>query len=378
MYTPSEADFDRVLERFREAFPRGKFPPGFHNNKLSVTGELVISYMEEINRASSPGLPWARLGSTKGKILDNHRGLIVEAVLDRLQVLSGPSLKTKSPTELVSDFAVDPVRLFIKNEPHLLSKLEENRYRLVSNCSIVDELVTRILFSNQVNAEIDNWITCPAKPGAGLILEEQQLALWHSVFPWITKAVSTDVSGWDWGVFEWMLLLNLRIHLSMLRVDENHIYSRICYNWLWSYMSTLFVTSDGKMFITPIRGIVKTGSFVTASHNSRMRAQVGYLIGVKNIITMGDDATEEEVEGLMNLYQNLGLKVKEVVKFDGRSFSFCSHMFRGGKAVPENHVKMFFNLLMTPKSAISLEQFKLELRSSPMLPKLLAIYETVA
>lgn len=363
-----------AINRASTTYPHSRQPFGFQD-EMCVTLSDVKSHFPCLTGDSSPGMPWFKLGLTKALVLAKHGDLIAEAVLDRLNVLSSNDVSSWTAREMIDRFACDPVRLFIKNEPHPKEKLDEGRYRLIGSCSIVDELVTRVLFSRQSNEEIDNWATCPSKPGMGLSSDEQIKTLWSNVLPWISNAKSTDVSGWDWNVKPWLLNLCLRTHWEL--TDATPCFKRVSQNWLHAYADSVYSTSDGRMMRLKYKGVVKTGSYVTASWNSRMRVLLAYLLKVDNVIAMGDDGVEDAPLSIVDGYRSLGLRIKEVAEFDGESFSFCSHTFRDGRAFPENPYKTLYRLLQQDlTNPTFLEQFKTEMRHSPDLPKLLGIVES--
>lgn len=346
----------RVSYLFREIMPITTMPECFERE---ITIDDVRSHFINIKRPSSPGVPWHSLGVTKGEILDKHSDLIVEAVLDRLNVLGSVDLFDPDPIWLVENFFVDPVRLFIKDEPHNRDKREAERYRLISSCSIVDELVTRILFSKQVFFEIDRWEMCFSKAGMGLSTDDQQQRLFDSVKPWLKHACSNDMKNWDWSVREWLMKFCIRCHL--FNCNANAKYTRLCMNWVICLARTVYSTSDGVLLCLNINGIQKSGSFMTAKLNGMMRAAARFLVEADStIIVMGDDAVEKMFKDMISKYATLGLEVKASNESNGETFSFCSHTFKDGEAFPENVLKSFFRLLYNGFSEEFVDQFKME------------------
>jgi hypothetical protein len=343
---------------FRQVMPITEAPECFSRE---LTREDVASHFINIKRASSPGVPWCKLGSTKGELLDKHSDVIIDAVLDRIRTLNSVNLEDPDPIWLVQNFFVDPVRLFVKDEPHNRDKLNDERYRLISSCSIVDELVTRMLFSKQVFFEIDRWEECFSKAGMGLSKDEQQQILFEMVKPWLKKAVSNDMRNWDWSVREWLMFLCIQVHL--VNCNANEVYSRICVNWVICLARTVYSTSDGVLLVVNVNGIQKSGSFMTTKLNGMMRAAARFLIeDDTKIIVLGDDAVEKLFADMVEKYATLGLEVKASVLSKGEAFSFCSHTFKDGEAFPENVYKTFFRLLQNGFEEEFVEQFKMENR----------------
>jgi len=123
-----------------------------------------------------------------------------------------------TPQQLVKMGWCDPVRLFVKQEPHKLIKVITKRFRLISSVSIVDQLVERVLFGVQNRKEIDSWQLIPSKPGIGLT-DEMARSVYNNVKMASNrfKMYEADVSGWDWSVQLWELLADaeIRVRLSV-------------------------------------------------------------------------------------------------------------------------------------------------------------------
>ena len=64
-----------------------------------------------------------------------------EDLIHRFLLNSNPYLSTI----LTGEFDYDPIKVFVKQEPHKMSKIKQERYRLISGVSLVDTLVDRLL-----------------------------------------------------------------------------------------------------------------------------------------------------------------------------------------------------------------------------------------
>lgn len=53
-------------------------------------------------------------------------------------------IRSLSAVERVWLYLVDPVRFFVKNEPHSVDKVLNRRFRLISSFSVVDSIVQRL------------------------------------------------------------------------------------------------------------------------------------------------------------------------------------------------------------------------------------------
>jgi hypothetical protein len=367
---PGVEERQRVLAKVVEQYPRTRVPSRFAGSKHTVTPEVVKGMYPFLNKVGSPGLPWAAIAPTKGLLCEQHGSLLADAVVEMLDKLDSVELsqipEAADPQWLVDNGFDDPVRLFVKQEPHTLEKSSEGRHRLISSCSVRSEIVERLLCHVQNEAEIDRWVDCPSKPGIGLSLDEQAKALFSSVSPFLESAAEADVSGWDWSVKWWMFEMEAEARILLCGAAPTSSFARILRNRIWCLARSVFATSDGKLFKQSVPGVMKSGSYLTSSSNSRMRVMVAYLIGASWAIAMGDDSLETWTPNAVERYKSLGIKVK-MFRRCGDSFEFCSHRFVDGVAIPLNWAKGLFRLLSAPLDAERVEQFKFEYRHSPRI-----------
>lgn len=366
-----------VEDKIFENYPKTKCPINFFKDSHTVTEADVREVFELIKKESSPGFPYARIAKSKGLLIEEHATVLVRLVLARLDALQNSGLNLygdsahseslEEPVYLVQRGLVDPVRLFVKKEPHDALKTTQGRLRLISSVSSVDEIIERLLCSTQNNAEIDEWVTCPSKPGIGLSLDEQARRLYDSVQSHLGGAKETDISGWDWSVKWWMLEFDVSCRIRLARAPHNSAFAKILYARMFCLARSLYVTSDGNLFSQKVPGVMKSGSYNTSATNSRMRVAVAYLAGADWAIAMGDDAVEQDVWGSDAVYESLGLQVKLSRRCELNSFEFCSNRFTDGLAVPLNWDKGLYRLLSAKPELERALQFIQEYRHSPML-----------
>lgn len=378
---PSEDVQEKMLNKILQEYPHTQVPLGFESEKLSVTRAQVLRALDACEGTSSPGLPWASICATNQEVKDKHADWLVDAVLQRLELLANFDSSREDcacdPRWLVQEHLCDPVRLFIKQEPHTIKKDQEGRWRLISSVSLTDQVVERLLFQVQNEMEIDNWETCPSKPGIGLSLDEQASSLYNSVSGRLAGAESDDIEGWDFNVKEWQMRLEARARVALARASARSIFGRIVRARLWCLSRSVFVTSAGKMWYQTVAGWMKSGCYITSSGNSRMRVVLAWVIGCLWCIAMGDDSVHHIAPGGFEKCQELGFRIKASRPCADGSFEFCSHVFKRGPggvvAQPLNWAKSAFRLLDGKPSAMKLEQFKFEYRHSPELPRLLGV-----
>jgi hypothetical protein len=313
------------------------------------------------------------LAATKGALIEEHEEFLIDCVMERLHLLDSVSeddLRKFTPEQLVQRGFVDPVRFFGKNEPHTVEKMRLGRLRLIASVSIVDEIIERLLCATQNEAEIDNWMLCPSKPGMGLSQDFQARKLYQYAEPHLSTSRQTDVSGWDWCMQYWMFMLDCSARIRLCGAPEQGAFARILRNRMTCLATSLLITSDGQMFVTAYRGIMKSGSYLTSSTNSRVRVALAYLVGASFAMAMGDDCNETDTDHPFERYLSLGIRLKGVSDCPVGTFEFCSHVFDGEVARPLNGVKSLFRLLTSAPSHELLMQFRQEMRHSADLPRL--------
>lgn len=271
----------------------------------------------------------------------------------------GESLFTLTPVELVRYGICDPVKVFIKDEPHKLSKIASGKLRLISSVSLVDQIKTRLLCNKQNTTEIDTWESIPSKPGLGLhddgllvIAENAKQILKYG------PIAETDVGGWDWSVKQWELALDARIRGRLAGAKPTGAFDFLLHVHAYCVANTVYVTPDGQMFEQTFPGAQLSGDYNTSSTNSRMRliatmaarlwAGIPPLIdGQALLAAMGDDSFEFAFPQLQENLNAIGHKVRMVdTRYELAGLKFCSQEFNAeGLAAPEDPTKTVYRFV---------------------------------
>ncbi|WBG54469.1 P2ab [Mimosa mosaic virus] len=379
---PRPTGLEEACKALLKQYPRSTVLSCFRGEKwdwetiIAAAAKKTLS--SEINLTASPGVPCAALGSTNDAVLSRHRNFVVAAVVERLYLLMNANLKEMSkmsPVELVAAGFCDPVRLFVKQEPHPVKKLAEGRYRLISSVSLVDQLVERMLFGPQNTLEIDQWYKIPSKPGMGLSSRDQQRMIWQDVKRkhHLHPAAEADISGFDWTVQEWELWSDVEIRIALAGVGRLPV-SNCMRARFYCFMNSVFQTSSGELIAQGYPGIMKSGSYCTSSTNSRVRCLMAELIGAPWCIAMGDDSVEGFVPGAKEKYLKLGHTCKDYVACktyasgELEKFNFCSHEITSHSCWLTSWPKTLFRFLSSDGS--SKVELEMELRSSPVWNKI--------
>lgn len=347
---------------------------------------LMYIIRTEIKRDASPGVPFAGLAVTNGELIDTHSRMLVECAYERLMLLaSGVDLSQATAVDLVENGYCDPVRLFVKQEPHSRRKMRQRRYRLISSVSITDQIIERLLFGFQNRYEISMWHSIPSKPGMGLSLESQTNLLFSDIRAKanIRKAACADISGFDWSVQEWEFEAELYMRLKMMEpsLTDNPRLESAVRNRFACFSLSLFQLSDGTLIAQLVPGIMKSGSYLTSSMNSRIRCLMAEIIGAPWCIAMGDDSVEGFVPDAAEKYARLGHTCKQYDEcprdYDDilESVEFCSHHMQEGLSFLVPWPKTLYRYLSVKNPQFS--DLKAELGTNPIWPKLEKYLESV-
>lgn len=323
-----------------------------------------------IKPEASPGVPYAFV-ATRNDILFRTLGQeLNDIVLDRVErrlSVSPSELEAMSRQERIDNQLMDPVRVFVKNEPHSQVKLDEGRVRLIMSVSIVDKIIEMLLARHLYKLEIANWRTIPSKPGIGFS-DENNSFVYDDIMQCGLTMAGSDMSGWDWSVKKWMIQDEAE-GVIKLCVNSNAQWELLMRNTAILEASSVYQFSDGVLVAPIFDGIVNSGKQKTSRGNSFMRVRVADLIGSRKTIAAGDDCIESYVDNAHLLYAELGLVCKQYDIIDD-SFEFCSRLYGARGSYPLNAYKMIMNLLHTkPKNSLEFGMYMLgfedQMRSHP-------------
>lgn len=365
-----EAALDWVLARY----PRLPPPVGTERQgDVWFSVSRVKKIIAESVGDSGAGLPCAPRGRNKGPARDNLGDDLVRAALSRLYLLSTTPpdvLAKKTAKELVVEGYACPIRVFIKNELHPISKLAEGRARLIFNQSFVQSIANQYMTTPQNKEEIRNAEDCPSVPGLDLDSDEAADNIFSRVFKGMKNPISSDVSGWDFSVSKWMLDLDAEARIRLAGVENDSPFAWFARNKALCEARKICVSSHGVMFELP-EGVVVTGSDDTASTNSRIRNMVSILAGATNTFSMGDDNVTDHpnLDEYKDKMLSMGFRLTDVKRCNRlEGVEFCSRYFFSERAVPldSSLCKGLKNLLNKPPNAEMMLMFKYQYRHSPL------------
>lgn len=387
--TKQPSNWKQVVEQVLLLYPKTYVPPGMSDEDFRQPFESQLLALDlkgilrrDVVMKSSPGVPLVSLGRENSAVLAQHEPLVLYAVVERIRMYLLGLWRGLTPRQLVEQGFCDPIRVFVKQEPHKGEKVRNRRFRLICSVSLVDQIVERVVSGIQNRAEIRSWFAIPSVPGIGFS-DEQIQVVWSIISPHLKNAVQTDVEGWDWSVQNWELGGNAEMQIRLAGASTNSAYAEITRARAYCLSNSVFSLSDGTLIAQLDSGIQKSGSYTTSSGNSRMRVAAAYLCGSTWARAMGDDCIEvcdPTVDGMVirDRYLAIGHRMKAYEPCKPDSFEFCSSVFShsGHQAIaePENWSRTFYRLLNQKVGhAAVLTQFQYEMRHSKFLQSCLEV-----
>ncbi len=297
--------------------------------------EDALDYaISQIKPTSTPGYPLIINYSTNFSAFEGEGILIRE--MARQRILKFLSLTMDDLDKLWDDSAAqltmglrDPIRIFLKREPHPERKLREGRYRMVAGLSVVDQIVERVLFSGwseRLKSEYPSLGTV-----IGLGFSDQHIELitdeYLANLELYGEATTYDVSGWDRSVMPWMFDAEHEIRWTMsnkLAAPRLELAQRA---WIAVSCNCPYVLPSGHLYAKICPGLMPSGSYRTSSCNSLMRLYVSMRAGARYVMCNGDDAIEFGLDDPETRYSEMGFKIRDVERTSRDHFTFCSHSY---------------------------------------------------
>lgn len=288
--------------------------------------DMLLTACFDVDMNSVPG--WCcldRLGSTNKQVfgitgegkcnLDNLR-LIREAVKCRLVDVSKGNLVS------------DPLKVFIKQEPHKRKKIEENRLRLIMSVSLIDALVDRLLFMRLMYKVVNNFNKTNVMIGWSPIKGGYRML--DMLFP--GKSMSIDKKAWDWSVPGWLLSAVMSVILRLANDAPEWWQTAVRTRFECLFSRPIFKFQDGAEFRQQKPGIMKSGCYLTIFINSvgqlLLHEMAGHVLLCREIsepiIVLGDDTLQNyfpEFEKYVKYLESLGFVCEYEIHEGRREFA---------------------------------------------------------
>lgn len=344
--TEAPKELERAMSSLKDKYPESTDP--FPQLRREYYWKYVI--IPHVKSNATPGHPLAQESSRNDQILNDPEmcDYVISLAIQRiawLSVIDVSWLAKKlevDPLWSIKKNLSDVMRMFVKNEPHPERKIKNKRWRLIFVMSLVDNLVDRFLFTNQDQADLENWRTIPSKCGSGLSDEDGQ-----SYSKYILEKglnVATDIQAWDSNVKPWMLYADIEIRRKLNNGSQQ--WYRAAMNVTTLAIHRVTMSSDGELTKRVLLGGQTSGRKVTSSSNSRMRALLAEMAGERfgyraECMSQGDDSIERLPWSVSDLelkafYEECGFNLRSVEPVDHTKFSFCSQVYTNGNPCPES------------------------------------------
>lgn len=269
---------------------------------LLAVEDLVKEIYSSGNTKAGVGVPLSvRRPSLKQSELMSKISMteLNDIVVKRMRAILDSDIdESTTAVELVEQKLADPVRLFIKNEPMPPRKINNKRYRLIQSFSFIDGLIQKLLFRDQMKAEIRSWQKIPSKPGADFYTDAGKEELRANILELKkiadksgNKLYEVDLTSFDWQMPEWLLWngIDLRLDFMGLKQNEAPRYRKLV---LWCKLALtrkVFLLNNGDLYTIP-PGVQGSGHGLTSSGNSANSVSIAILNGAERAYANGDDA----------------------------------------------------------------------------------------
>lgn len=244
----------------------------------------------------------------------------------------------------------DPLKVFIKQEPHKRKKLLDGRLRLIMSVSLIDAIVDRVLFMKLMHKVVRNYARThimigwsPAKGGYRFL---------NSIFQGM-ETLSIDKKAWDWTVPIW-LLDAVRDVIFKLAADAPDWWRRAVEGrFQMLFRRASFSFSDGSTVVQGKPGVMKSGCYLTIFINSIAQLILHEMASAKlnivadPIVVIGDDTLQKliaEWKEYVKYLETLGFTL-EVERHQAR-YEFAGFTYRNDyrPAYTQKHLFMLSHL----------------------------------
>lgn len=364
------ADYQEAVLAIAEKTPRVAKPWWVSNNGAPATN-VIMAAAESMNPDANAGYPYCITQLKKPEWAMCNKDLFMTAVIHRMILLTNFSknkIAKMTPIERWRAGLCDMYRPIVKSEPTKIEKLEIGRQRLVVCGSTVDEAIDRLIFTRQLKALVKAIFKSYSALGIGFgtMTSDELIKVVMAHKP----AEHSDMSFWEWTMQDFDYdAFTTDVLYSTDEVDE--AYCRLVENRIECVKLGLYVTSDGIVYEQMVPGWNKSGQYITAGVNTKVRAQNSRWVGALWQLCAGDDCTESKVENAKERYQLLGKTLKDAKPVTD-CFEFCSHEYHeDGSVEPLGIFKAAYAYVVKEPSFDRLMQFTYVYQQSKHFPRVI-------
>lgn len=289
----------------------------------------------DMDMTSSPGYPYQLAYTTNGDYLGYRGdGTFDENILRQIYLGVCEKIRTRES---------DPIKLFVKPEPHKDSKCEKKAWRLISSVSVLDQIIDHMLFDPMNILMIDEYVNIVPQIGWAPFYQG-----WANM---PLTGVAMDKSGWDWSVRPWLIEEVLWLRGALCKNITQQWTELAAWRYSELFGAPVFVTSSGHFLRQKQPGVMKSGCVNTIADNSIMQDILNKVVEMETGLssswmrTMGDDTLQSDPGDIGSYVQSL--KRYCIVKEIKNRVEFAGFDFEVEYVEPIYHSKHCWNLLHT-------------------------------
>lgn len=297
-----------------------------------LTLEHYRRVVKQLDWTSSPGYPYLKQGNTtNGQMFGVVNGVPKESIVQSTYMMVMHKIKNR---------IADPIRVFVKPEPHSLKKIACSRHRTISGVSVLDCLIDAMLFGEMNEKMTLNWHQIPPKIGWTLLYGGWKIVPQINVH-------AADKTAWDWTVQPWMVDALKYVRIGLCQNPTEQWQELVDWRYSEIFENARFIFSNGIIMKQKFKGFMKSGCYNTISDNSLAQMILHYRIcdelnlPVGSLWSMGDDTlqTYQPPDYFEALSKHCILKQVE------KRAEFAGMLFRGVVVEPSYTNKHAYKLL---------------------------------
>jgi hypothetical protein len=304
--------------------------------------EAVDAYLNTVEQQSSSGWTANAFPGNKGiwkqrspNGLTNKCDLLLYLVQCRIALLFACSkhIHWLSPIDMIKLGLSDPVLPFVKTEGHKEEKIADQRYRLIWNVSIVDNVIHFWAYNNSNKADLARYIAGEIPPHSmGMGHHDEGIRHLGKSFDEMFKVDGTlaasDAKAFDLSVTREMLYLD-----GERRFIKAHAPDKLLYGILTQVISATISASvlciDKGLLQLEDFGVTKSGLQTTTTQNTFIRGCGLRVSGAVKVVCQSDDAVHVGPVDY-DFLSRLGVQTKGEPKVlnDESEIDFTSHLYK--------------------------------------------------
>jgi len=275
---PTQVEIKKILAHLEESYSAAR------PREMRVWNEeFFFEALKEVDMNSTPGWPWKESYKTNADFLLNADGtanisnlmLLYEAVEERLLVLE------RKPE-------ADDINVFVKDELHKITKVQDGAFRLISSVSLTDTMVDRLLFG-------DFFKNCYTFEGFSQTPNKAGWTPYLGGYKWFARRhrrgprLFADKSSWDWTMMPWVAFVLMHLMLRFCGFDDVVRRNQIKHRFEALFVNPIFNVGGWLRFRQQLAGLMKSGCLGTIIWNGIAQVALHSLASLRGFGRIEDD-----------------------------------------------------------------------------------------